>query len=181
MELSEEQRDQYICDNINLVRHIINQHNYFDGSNRGDDLLSEGLIGLIKAVDSFDPARHHKFSSYAARCIRNQIITYIRKENRYYCHINTNVRQIDIADLIENISSWQSESAESAVISKILYSDFLDHVPDSVSRIIFVSSLDTQALHHIKSLSARYHMDEQTIYRMLRSLRAQFQEYYYGI
>ena len=48
-----------------------------------DELVSIGTIGLIKAVDSFNPDLGYRFSTFASRCINNQILMFLRKEKRY--------------------------------------------------------------------------------------------------
>ena len=45
----------------------------------GTDLVSVGTIGLIKAVNSFDPAKNIKLATYASRCIENEILMYLRR------------------------------------------------------------------------------------------------------
>ena len=67
--------------NLRLVAHIVKK--YYAASEEQDDLISIGTIGLIKAVDSFDNAKKTKLSTYAARCIENEILMYFRskKEN----------------------------------------------------------------------------------------------------
>ena len=45
-----------------------------------NELIEVGLIGLIKAVDTFDYTKNIKFNSYAARCIENEILMFIRKD-----------------------------------------------------------------------------------------------------
>lgn len=44
-----------------------------------EDLISEGMIGLIKAVEGYDKARSIKFATYAAKCIENELNDYYRK------------------------------------------------------------------------------------------------------
>lgn len=46
-----------------------------------EDLISIGTIGLIKAINSFDPAKNIKLATYASRCIENEILMYLRKNN----------------------------------------------------------------------------------------------------
>ena len=48
---------------------------YYAGNSAQDDMISIGTIGLIKAVDTFDPAKGKRFASYASRCIENAILT----------------------------------------------------------------------------------------------------------
>src|SRR5699024_6134980 len=47
-----------------------------------EDLVSIGSIGLIKAVNTFNPEKKIKLATYASRCIENEILMYLRKNNR---------------------------------------------------------------------------------------------------
>ena len=47
------------------------------------ELISIGLIGLIKSVDTFDISKDRKFSSYAVKCIDNEILMFLRREKKY--------------------------------------------------------------------------------------------------
>ena len=69
-------RDKLIRHNLRLVAHIAKKYYATDTP---EDLISTGSIGLIKAVNTFDPARGIKFSTYASRCIENAILTYRKK------------------------------------------------------------------------------------------------------
>lgn len=59
--------------NLRLVSHIVKK--YYSKTNDTDDLISIGTIGLIKAIDSFKPAKNVRLATYASRCIENAIIT----------------------------------------------------------------------------------------------------------
>ena len=69
-------RDTLIRHNLRLVAHICKK--YYAGDGAQDDMISIGTIGLIKAVDTFDPAKGKRFASYASRCIENAILTQTR-------------------------------------------------------------------------------------------------------
>ena len=69
-------RDQLIEHNLRLVAHIIKK--YYASQNDQEDLISIGTIGLIKAIDTFDPAKGIRLSSYASRCIENEILMFFR-------------------------------------------------------------------------------------------------------
>lgn len=69
-------RNRLIEHNLRLVAHIIKK--YYSSANDQDDLISIGTIGLIKAVDSFDYGKGIRLSSYAARCIENEILMFFR-------------------------------------------------------------------------------------------------------
>lgn len=69
-------RDRLIRHNLRLVAHIAKKYYAADTP---EDLISTGSIGLIKAVNTFDPARGIKFSTYASRCIENAILSQRKK------------------------------------------------------------------------------------------------------
>lgn len=57
--------------NLRLVAHIVKKFENFNGET--DDLISIGTIGLIKAINTFDPHRGIRLATYAARCIENEM------------------------------------------------------------------------------------------------------------
>ena len=73
-------RDTLIRHNLRLVAHVAKK--YYAANASQDDLVSIGSIGLIKAVDTFDPARRVRFASYASQCIENEIRMHLRHTRR---------------------------------------------------------------------------------------------------
>ena len=66
----EEAKNLLIEHNLRLVAHILKK---FDGTGEElDDLISIGTIGLIKAINTFNPDKGAKLATYAARCIENE-------------------------------------------------------------------------------------------------------------
>ena len=70
-------REKLIRHNLRLVAHIVKKYYALPGDQ--EDLVSIGTIGLMKAVDTFDATRKARFSTYASRCIENEILMYLRK------------------------------------------------------------------------------------------------------
>ncbi len=69
----EQARNTLIERNLRLVAHIVKK---FDNTGEDmDDLISIGAIGLIKAINTFDPSKKIRLATYAARCIENAILT----------------------------------------------------------------------------------------------------------
>lgn len=68
------------------IRLVINQASkkFNDVPDENQELVSVGLIGLIKAVDTFDYNKNFKFSTYAIRCIDNEILMYVRKNKKNF-------------------------------------------------------------------------------------------------
>lgn len=74
-------RDVLIERNMRLVAHIGKK---YAGEGRDmDDLISIGTIGLIKAVNTFDPQKNSKLATYAAKCIDNEILMSLRLEKKH--------------------------------------------------------------------------------------------------
>ncbi len=74
--------------NLRLVAHIIKK--YYGKQNEQDDLVSIGTIGLIKAVDTFNPDKNIRLSSYASRCIENEILMHFRAAKKSAQDISLN-------------------------------------------------------------------------------------------
>ena len=73
-------RKKLIEHNLRLVVYIARK---FDNTGIGvEDLISIGTIGLIKAINSFDPEKKIKLATYASRCIENEILMYLRRNNK---------------------------------------------------------------------------------------------------
>ena len=76
----EEARSKLIERNLRLVVYIAKK---FDNTGIGvEDLISIGTIGLIKAINTFNPAKKIKLATYASRCIENEILMYLRRNNK---------------------------------------------------------------------------------------------------
>ena len=72
--------------NLRLVVYIARK---FDNTGIDvEDLISVGTIGLIKAVNSFDPDKNIKLATYASRCIENEILMYLRRMVRLRCEVS---------------------------------------------------------------------------------------------
>ena len=70
-------RTKLIEHNLRLVVYIARR---FENTGVGiEDLISIGTIGLIKAVETYQPAKNIKLATYASRCIENEILMYLRK------------------------------------------------------------------------------------------------------
>lgn len=78
--------------NLRLVSHIVKK--YYSKTNDTDDLISIGTIGLIKAIDSFNPDKGIRLATYASRCIENEILMHFR-------NIRKNSTDIYLGDSIE--------------------------------------------------------------------------------
>ena len=74
--------------NLRLVAHIIKK--YYQNYSGQEDLVSIGTIGLIKAINTFNPQKNIKLSSYASRCIENEILMHFRNNRKSSRDISLN-------------------------------------------------------------------------------------------
>ena len=75
-----EAKSTLIEHNLRLVVYIAKK---FDNTSVGvEDLISIGTIGLIKAINTFNPEKNIKLATYASRCIENEILMYLRRNNK---------------------------------------------------------------------------------------------------
>ena len=94
-----------------------------------EDLISIGAIGLIKAVNSFDPDKNIKPATYASRCIENEILMVLRKSNRLKSEVSFD----------EPLNTdWDG--------NELLLSDILGTEPDLVSKELD-ADVEKQMLH----------------------------------
>lgn len=79
-EQESEARTKLIEHNLRLVVYIAKK---FDNTSVGvEDLISIGTIGLIKAINTFNVEKNIKLATYASRCIENEILMYLRRNNK---------------------------------------------------------------------------------------------------
>ena len=94
--------------NLRLVAHIAKKHQMMEADM--EELVSIGAVGLIKAVDTFDQEKASKLATYAARCVENEILMYLRvrkkisRESSYYEPIGTDKEgnEIRLLDIMES-------------------------------------------------------------------------------
>ena len=135
-EHDEEAKQQLIVHNLRLVVYIAKK---FESTGINvEDLISIGTIGLIKAVNTFSPEKSIKLATYASRCIENEILMYLRK--------NQNRRKEISIDEPLNID-WDG--------NELLLSDILGTDADTVSTDIEKDAERSMLYQAIGSLESR--------------------------
>lgn len=74
--------------NLRLVVHIVKK--YRGSSEEQEELVSIGTFGLMKAVDTFDYKKGAKFSTYASRCVENEILMHFRAQKKHLSDLSMN-------------------------------------------------------------------------------------------
>lgn len=83
-----EARNKLIEHNLRLVAHIVKKFDHKVADQ--DDLISIGIIGLIKGIDTYEANKSVKLTTYCARCIQNEILMYYRTNNKNNKNISIN-------------------------------------------------------------------------------------------
>lgn len=104
----EDAKNILIEKNLRLVAHIVKKYN---NSGRDiDELIAIGIVGLVKAVNTFDADKGNRIVTYAARCIENELLMMLRSERKLtrevslYDPIGTDKEgnEINLLDIIES-------------------------------------------------------------------------------
>lgn len=120
-------RAKLIEHNLRLVVYIAKK---FDNTGVGvEDLISIGTIGLIKGINTFNPGKNIKLATYASRCIENEILMYLRKNNKTKLEVSIdeplNVdwdgNELLLSDILGTDEDVIYKGVESEVEKKLLY------------------------------------------------------------
>lgn len=134
-------RNDLIEHNLRLVVYIAKK---FENTNIDiEDLISVGTIGLIKAVNSYDAAKNIKLATYAARCIENEILMYLRKAVRSRgdvsldepLNVDWEGNVLLLSDVMGTDADIVFRDAEDEVEKNILF-DCTNRLPDREKQII---------------------------------------------
>ncbi len=134
-------RDILIEHNLRLVAHICKK--YAVNGRDMEDLISIGTIGLIKAVQTFDPAKKRPLASYASRCIENEILMALRVERKSRGTIaleeiigmDKDGNHIVLSDILSNSEEAVDRQAELSIAIEKLYRH-IGHVLTTRERIV---------------------------------------------
>ncbi len=137
---SREARNILVEHNLRLVAHIVKK--YGNMPYDSDDLVSVGTIGLIKAIDSYDSEKNAKLSSYASRCIENEILMYFRSRKKDVLDISLDeVIDVDkdgnsltLMDIIADDTDISEQTAQKINYEKAR--EYLEKLPEREKNII---------------------------------------------
>jgi RNA polymerase sporulation-specific sigma factor len=120
-----EARNTIIEHNLRLVAHVCKKK--FEGaSEENEDMISIGSIGLIKAIDAYDPTKGTRLATFAARCIENEILMHLRslKKHRGKISINEPIgvdkegNEITLTDVLGTENDMVTEDVENRLEQK---------------------------------------------------------------
>lgn len=114
--------EKLINHNLRLVAHIVKKFNF--AKIEQDELISVGSIGLMKAVKSYDTEKGHSFSTYASRCIQNEILMMIRSQRKFINEVSLEDKvktdkdgnEVALIDALEDPKAQVEENAETQIM-----------------------------------------------------------------
>ncbi len=140
----EQARAELVEHNLRLVVYIAKK---FEGSGAdGDDLVSVGTIGLIKAINSFKSDKNIKLATYASRCIENEILMYLRRLSRLK-------QEISFDEPLN--TDWEGNEL---LLSDVMGTD-ADSVYSDVERELLKASLDKLSPREQRIMRMRFGLD----------------------
>jgi RNA polymerase sporulation-specific sigma factor len=121
----EKAKEILINHNLRLVAHIVKK---YTNAGEADDLISAGSIGLIKAINTYSIDKNTQLSTYAARCIENEILMLIRVNKKHNNDVSINEslgcdkdgNEISLIDVIPSENSDVSNNVENTILTDSL-------------------------------------------------------------
>lgn len=125
-----EAKDKLIEHNLRLVAHIAKR--YASNEQELDELISIGSIGLIKAINSFKEEKNFKISTYASRCIENEVLMYLRANKKTKSEVSMNLvigtdkdgNDMELAETLEN----NSKDAIDTLYNKMVANQVIEYI-----------------------------------------------------
>ena len=138
----EEARNLLIERNLRLVVHVCKK--YANTNIEQDDLLSIGTIGLIKGVNSFNPEKGSKLSTYVSRCIDNEVLMYLRSTKKINAEVHLNEpigkdkddNVITLEEVLENDDKSIDDVVDTKMKIKKMYNKIKEVLKDREKTII---------------------------------------------
>ena len=138
----EEARNVLIERNLRLVAHISKK--YSSTNIEQDDLISIGTIGLIKGINSFNSSKNIRLATYAARCIENEILMFLRanKKTKNEVYLNEPIgkdkddNEITLLEILETDEKSIEDKLDLKMKIKRLYDKMVDTLKDREKFII---------------------------------------------
>ena len=165
-------RNKLIEHNLRLVAHIVKK--YENNKEDVDDLISIGTIGLIKAIDTFSNKNGTKLTTYAARCIENEILMFYRsnKKNSKNISINESVgfdkdgNEISFLDILKTPNPDYIKDIDLQDNVKLLY-NFIDILSPREKEIIIKRyGLYNQKEHTQKDIAKEFNISRSYVSRI---------------
>lgn len=148
-----------------------------------EELISDGMIGLIKSVDTFDLSKRNKFLTYATPCIDNEILKFMRKEKRHLkCDslnkaikfeietpviFKSNNKKMDVIDILQDETFNFTEEYEKKEIYSII-SQVVENLEERDKQVImFYFGFEGEPLNTVE-IASKMNLSQSYVSRLIR-------------
>lgn len=186
---SEDAREKLITHNIRLVLYEVN-HKFKNVDYDKEDLVSIGNIGLLKAINTYSLTKNSEFSTYATKCIDNEILIFLRKlKNNHMIdsidriiYEGKNGSEMKLADILADDKNLVEEY-EKIEMYKIIR-QLVMKLPDRDKEIIMLYfGFYNNKIYTQEEIAEKIHVSQPNISRLIiknvKILRKQFEEEYH--
>lgn len=174
---NKEARNLVIKHNIKLVLYIVNSK-FSNSISDEQDLVSTGIIGLIKAVDTFDISKNCQFVTYASTCISNEIIKSLNKNKKYIWEtsfneiisVDKNDKELTIEDVISDTSPDLISRFDDLDYYRVVRS-IVESLPEMDKKIIklYFGFIDGRPYNQTE-ISVEVNMSQSNICRRMKNI-----------
>jgi len=181
-------RDILINHNLRLVAHIVKK--YSNSTKDADDLISVGAIGLIKAINTYSTEKGTQLSTYAARCIENEILMLFRVNKKHQGNMSLDEKlgmekdgnEIVLADVINDIDADPIEKVEANILTERLLKLIKDNLTPREYRILELRyGIGGRVAYTQREVAKKLGISRSYISRLekkaLQTVRAKVEEY----
>ena len=176
-----EEQEKIILENQKLVYYLVKKFNVVPDNY--EDFVSVGTIGLIKAVATFDASKDIKFATYAARCIENEILMYMRKEKKHSretsleapLNVDSEGNQLTLRDLIAHPGDFTDEITSSDLFEKLI--NIVLNCLSPKERLVMLYRISNVKQSEIAKMA---NISQSYISRLERKLCKKIKSYLYG-
>lgn len=135
-------KNKLVSHNLRLVAHIVKK--YSNSTKDADDLISVGAIGLIKAINTYVPNKGTQLSTYAARCIENEILMLFRVNKKHQgtmsleetLNVEKDGSDIVLSDLVADVDPDVMEQVEVNILTEKLINLIKDTLTEREFKIL---------------------------------------------
>lgn len=176
--LTEEEKTQYYLDNKRLITFALKKISRPDGIDFGE-LEDVGTFGFVKALNTYDKANGTKFSTYAVKCVLNEVYYFLRKEQKHLMMTDSldkevatdnNGNSLTIGDTVsESISNHEKSTEQKMILEELRKTllDCLSYLPDDEQYlVIYRYGLDNNIIKTQTEIAETLNMSQANISKL---------------
>ena len=165
--------EEMVLQYARLVRSVIRP--YFLSGGDVDDLYQEGMLGLLQAIRTYDPARSASFKAYAAVCIRNRIFDALRRQEHVW------EERLCRVDSPSSLFGYSADYSVSDPETEVLASESAQEIKTALSGLL--SAFEASVLepylqgYTASEIAARLGRPAKSVDNAIRRIRRKFAQY----